>query len=143
IHHNFFRNFHSTSGLVGPVILMWNGSRDTITEQNTFINNDRDIAYGLNGTRSNDHYGGIIRNNFIFHAPGLGGDVAIGVWNSAATQVLHNTIKINGNYPNAIEYRFTATTGVLIENNLTDAAIVSRDGATATVAGNVTNAQDS
>src|SRR5262249_42874519 len=38
-------------------------------------------------------------------------------------------------------YRFATTTGVEIRYNLTDAAIVSRDGATGTVAGNITNAQ--
>src|SRR5262249_37324790 len=42
-----------------------------------------------------------------------------------------------------IEYRFTVTTGVKILYNLTDAAITARDGAVATVTGNITNAQKS
>ncbi len=46
----------------------------------------------------------------------------------------------NGTFPNAIEYRFAGSSGLLIENNLTDGAIQARDGATATVAGNLTNA---
>jgi hypothetical protein len=50
---------------------------------------------------------------------------------------------LNGDYPNAIEYRFAVTAGVQILYNLTDAAIVSRDGATGTVAGNVQGAQPS
>jgi hypothetical protein len=50
---------------------------------------------------------------------------------------------LNGDYPNAIEYRFAVTAGVQILYNLTDAATVSRDGATGTVAGKVSNAQPS
>ena len=46
----------------------------------------------------------------------------------------------NGTYPNAIEYRFAGSSGVVIQNNLTDGAIQARDGATGTVAGNLTNA---
>ena len=47
-----------------------------------------------------------------FHTGWIGSDVAIGVWNSASTKVLNNTILLSGDYPNAIEYRFQATTGV-------------------------------
>ncbi|MCI0684585.1 MAG: PKD domain-containing protein, partial [Gemmataceae bacterium] len=140
IRHNVFRNFRS-AGLTGPVLLIWNHSRDTIVENNTFINNVRDIAFGLDAATADDHSGGIIRNNFIARSAGVGGDVAIGVWNSPNTKVLHNTVLLNGNYPNAVEYRFANTTGVSIRNNLTDAAIVSRDGATGTVANNYTAAQ--
>src|SRR5207237_534850 len=104
------------------------------TEANTFIDNARDIAYGLDLTSQGYHSGGVIRNNFISRNSSLTGvDVAIGVSNSPNTQVLHNTVKLNGTYPNAVEYRFAPTTGVQIKNNLTDAAIVSRDGATGTV----------
>src|SRR5262249_30724284 len=71
------------------------------------------------------------------------GDVGINVLNSPGTEVANNTIILNGDYPNAIEYRFANTTGVKILYNLTDAAITSRDGATATVTGNITNAQAS
>jgi hypothetical protein len=48
---------------------------------------------------------------------------------------------LSGTYPNAIEYRFPATTGVEIRANLTDGAVQRRDGASATVAGNVVTAQ--
>src|SRR5262249_11358765 len=87
---------------------------------------------------------GVIRNNFISRTSGLTNvDVAIAVWNSPNTQVLHNTVKLNGTYTNAIEYRFATTTGVQIKNNLTDAPIISREGATGTASGNGTNAQTS
>ncbi len=141
IRRNIFRNFRSSDGiLTGPAILIWNSSRNTLTERNIFINNARDIHYGLDANRSNDHSGGIIRNNMIYRVSGTGGDVAIGLFNSPNTKVLNNTIKINGSYPNAIEYRFSSTSGVEIRNNLVDAAIVSREGGSATVANNVTNA---
>src|SRR5262249_25049504 len=68
------------------------------------------------------------------------GDVAIGVFDSTGTKVLHNTIFVAGSYPNAIEYRFPGATGVLIANNLTNKAVAAREEATATVAGNYTAA---
>ncbi|MCI0681815.1 MAG: PKD domain-containing protein [Gemmataceae bacterium] len=143
IRYNVFKNFRTISGLCGPAVLMWNKSQGTITEYNTFIDNHRDIAYGLISAAYNDHAGGIIRNNFITHTPGLGGDVPIGVFGSPNTKVLHNTVLLNGNYGSAVEYRFSNTTGVVIRNNLTDAAISARDGAAATVSNNLTSAQAS
>jgi hypothetical protein len=77
------------------------------------------------------------------HSAGLGGDVPVGVFNSPNTKVYNNTILVNGDYPNAIEYRFVNTTGVSIQNNLTDAAITARDGATGAVANNLLTAQAS
>src|SRR5207253_79685 len=64
-------------------------------------------------------------------------------FDSPNTEVLHNSVQMNGNYANAIEYRFLNTTGVVIKNNLMDAAIISRDGATGTLGGNITNSQNS
>ena len=68
------------------------------------------------------------------------GDAGITVFGSPGTVVVHNTIVLSGTYPNAIEYRFAQAAGVQIVNNLTDAAIVRRDGASATVTGNYTQA---
>lgn len=141
IRYNLFKNFRTQSGLAGPAVLMWNKSQNTITEYNTFLNNHRDIAYGLVSAAYNDHSGGIIRNNFITHSTGLGGDVPIGIFGSPNTKVLHNTVLLNGNYPSAVEYRFANTTGVVIKNNLTDGSIVARDGASGTVSNNLTSAQ--
>ena len=47
---------------------------------------------------------------------------------------------LSGTYPNAAEYRFAGAAGVMIANNLFDAAIVARDGATASLSGNSTSA---
>src|SRR5204862_7683068 len=87
-----------------------------------------------------DHFGGIIRNNFIDRHTTVAGDAASDVFDSPNTQVLHNSVVISGTYPNAAEYRFVGTTVVLIANNLFDAAITARYGATATLSGNHTSA---
>ena len=140
IRHNLFRRIRAAQGLAGPAVLMWNHSRNTIIESNTFIDNHRDISLGLITRAPDDHTGGIVRNNMIVRTAGAGGDVGIAVFDSPGTKVLHNTIWLGGAYPNAIEYRFPDTTGLTIAHNLSDGAITAREGATATVTGNVTTA---
>src|SRR5206468_5778468 len=129
-------------------VLFWNHSSDTLTEQNTFINVDRAVAYGLMPRGAwHDHEGGTIRNNFIYMAPGLfsagrkaASDGQIIVWDSPNTKVYHNTILTNGNTASAIEFRFAGTTGGEGRNNLADARINLRDGATALQVGNLLTA---
>lgn len=141
IRDNVFRNIRGPAGqLAGPAVLVWNGSRDTVTSGNLFLNVERAIHYGLLGDRPNDHVGGSIHNNFIYRSSSQPGDVGIGVFNSPDTDVLHNTIVLSGTYPNAIEYRFSGTTGVVIANNLSDAAIARRDSAQGTISNNITTA---
>jgi hypothetical protein len=141
IRHNLFRNIRAPQGqLAGPAILMWNASSGTLAEGNTFVNCQREIAFGLIERTPDDHNGGIIRNNFIYRDQTVAGDAAIGVFDSPNTQVLHNTILGSGTYLSPIEYRFARTTAVLVANNLLDGAILARDGATGTEVGNVTTA---
>jgi Big-like domain-containing protein/BACON domain-containing protein len=151
IRKNMFKNFHtpdSAAYLWNPAVLMWNHSANTLTEQNTFINVDRAIAYGLTDQASGyDHQGGTIRNNFVYMAPGLfsagrtaGSDGQIIVWDSPGTMVYHNTVLTSANVASAIEFRFAGTTGGEVRNNLADARINFRDGATATVSGNLLTA---
>jgi hypothetical protein len=143
VRSNTLKNFRSASGLAGPAILIWNGSSDTTVVRNSFFNNQRDISLGLDPTKpvggSTDHARGLIANNFIYKTANIAPDVAVAVFDSPQTKVYYNTILVNGGYPNAIEYRFIHTTGVDIKNNLTDASIVARDGASGSVANNVTN----
>src|SRR5207302_4484401 len=103
------------------------------------------IAFGLSAptTITDDNSGGLIANNYIYRSGSQHGDVSVGVWNSPNTEVAYNTIILNGDYGNAIEYRFATTTGVKILYNLTDAAITQRDSAQATVTGNVTSGAQS
>jgi hypothetical protein len=144
IRNNLIRNIKAPSGQqTGPAVLAWFSASGTIVEGNTFINCQREIAFGLiERTPKTDHSGGIIRNNFIYRDASVeNGDAAIVVSDSPGTKVLHNTIYIDGgSYPNAIEYRFTHSSGVLIANNLTNKPITARDGATGTVSGNYTTA---
>ena len=151
IRKNMFKNFHtpdSAAYLWNPAVLMWNHSSNTLTEQNTFMNVDRAVAYGLVAQAAgHDHQGGVIRNNFIYMAPGLfsasrkaGSDGQIIVWDSPNSAVYHNTILTNGNVASAIEFRFSGTTGGAARNNLADARINFRDGATAAQSGNLLTA---
>jgi hypothetical protein len=151
IRKNVFKNFHtpdSAAYLWNPAVLMWNHSANTLTEQNTFINVDRAIAYGLTTQSTGfDHQGGTIRNNFVYMAPGLysasrtaGSDGQIIVWDSPGSMVYHNTLLTSGNVASAIEFRFAVTTGGEARNNLADARINFRDGASAVVSGNLLTA---
>ena len=137
IRNNKFLNFHTpddSDHLWNAAVLMWRGSRDTVTENNLFFNVDRAIAYGLTDW-GGDHRGGVVRNNLVVMSPGLysmtrrwKADAAILVWDSPGTVVLHNTVVTNGNTPFSIESRFDSE-DVVFQNNLTDAPIVSSSGA--------------
>src|SRR5262249_20708472 len=59
---------------------------------------------------------------------------------SPSSAILQNTALTMGRYPNAVEVRFAGATGVRVENNLLDAAIQPRDGASPTVSGNLLDA---
>lgn len=144
VRNNTFKNFRTASGLAGPAVLIWNGSSDTTVARNIFLNNQRDIAFGLDPNNpalgSTDHARGLIANNFMYKINSIAPDVAIGVFDSPQTKVYHNTILLNGGYPNAIEYRFSRTTGVDIKNNLADASIAARDGSSGVVSNNLNSA---
>lgn len=146
IGNNRFENFHtpdSASWLWNPAILMWNGARDTIAENNVFINVDRAIAFGLmERGGSYDHSGGIVRNNMVYMSPNLysadrkaGSDGTIIVWNSPGTVVAHNSLNTNGNIVRSIEFRFN-TAGASAINNLADVSIGSRNSAVFSQSGN-------
>ena len=138
---NTFRNIASPSGSVAEfAIHFWDGSADDLIERNLIIDCDRGIGFGL-GHKPN--HGGVIRNNMIFHGPRAGrfADVGIALADSPGTEVYNNTVLLESGYPNAIEYRFAGTRGAHIVNNLTNEAITERDGASAALSHNVTDAR--
>jgi len=153
VRNNTFKNFKTPGALAGPAVLFWNASSNAVIEGNVFIDNQRDIQFGLDPNKTSqapvsngslpDNSGGLIVNNFIVRNNAPAADVAIGVWDSPNTKVYYNTILMRGGYPNAIEYRYARTTGVDIRDNLTDGLISAREGATGTVSSNVTTATTS
>ena len=145
---SLFKNLHNpdtAAYLWNPAVLFWRHSVGTLTEQNTFINVDRAVAYGLDNTTPYfDHAGGLIRNNFVYLAPGLmsasrkaSSDGSIIAWNSPGTQIDHNSVLLNTNEFYAVELRFSTTTNGAARNNLADAPVHLRDSAVATVTGNL------
>jgi len=127
------------STLAGPAVLLWQGSADTLVERNTILDSSRGISLGLIG--ADDHFGGIARNNFIRWDANAPYAIDVPIYTTSPdSSVLHNTALTMGRYPNAIEVRYEGATGVVVENNLLDAAIQPRDGAAPTVSGNLVNA---
>jgi hypothetical protein len=144
VRDNRFQFIRSPGSQVAEhAIHFWNNSEGTLVERNWIFNCDRGIGFG-----DSAHTGGTIRNNMIAHngaplADGSAGknDVGIGLESARGAQVYNNTIFFLHAY-NAIEYRFSATTGVIISSNLTNRAILQRDGAAATLETNITDAED-
>jgi hypothetical protein len=148
---NLFKNLHNPDSSAypwNPSVLFWRHSIGTVTEQNTFVNVDRAVAYGLDNTTPYfDHSGGVVRNNFVYLTLGLmsasrkaSSDGSLIAWNSPGTQIDHNSVLLNGNEFYAIELRFATTTNGTARNNLCDAAVHLRDNATATLSSNATTA---
>ena len=120
-------------------MLFWRHSINTLTEQNTFFNVDRAVAYGLDNTTPYfDHAGGAIRNNFVYLVPGLmsssrtaSSDGSLIAWNSPGTQIDNNRLLLNSNEFSAVEFRFSTTTNGTARNILADAPTHLRDSASA------------
>ena len=113
-------------------------SSGTIVERNTILDSSRGISLGLTG--ADDHFGGYARNNFIRWDANAPYAVDVPIYTTSPdASILQNTALMMARYPNAVEVRFAGATGVRVENNLLDAAIQPRDGATPTLAGNLSD----
>jgi hypothetical protein len=153
---NTIRGFWCTTGLSEHGIHFWRSSRDTLVERNLIVDCARGIGFGLGDSGPTDraydpdpypgvgyigHVDGTIRNNMIFASiPGF--DSGITLDQARGTVVVHNTVFTTVTPFSSIEYRFPNTL-VEILNNLVSHVIMERDGATATLTGNVTGAEGS
>jgi hypothetical protein len=160
VRDNLIEGFWCSSGLSEHGIHFWRGCRDPIVERNVLRNNARGIGFGLatDGTARTyadnpcpaasgyiDHYGGIIRNNFIFanraelFASADGFDSGISLWNACEVETYHNSVVSTQAPFSSIEWRFPNTSVALV-NNLVSHNLRERDSATATQTGNLTDA---
>ena len=160
IYGNTFAGFWCATGLSEHAIHAWTGSRDTLIDRNIIVNSARGIGLGLGSSvagRTYDdspcgaiadvgHYGGAITNNFVvandprLFGSSAGFDTGIGLEQSCATAVLHNTV-VSTAPPrsSSIEWRFPHTSA-MVANNLVTHTLLPRDEAGASLAGNVVSA---
>jgi hypothetical protein len=116
----------------GPTVLFWAGSRGTVVERNLLLDCYRGIALGLlevsrEGPKVLDHRGGVIRRNVVCNLNPWP-DEAIEVNAAPGVLIEHNTILSEGRIPWSISVRF-ASASARVRNNLTNHAIVARNGA--------------
>ncbi len=132
VHNNVFKGIRSPDGtLAEHAIHFWKVCSGTIITGNKINTCDRGIGFGLGDSHANGHVDGLIMNNFVH----TNRDVGIGLEHSPDTKVYNNTV-ITENYPNSIEYRFSATSNAQIINNLTNGVIRNRNNASATLTTN-------
>jgi hypothetical protein len=157
IRDNLIEGFWCESGLSEHAIHMWRGCRDTLVERNVLRDVARGVGFGMEATDGGrsypddpcpsagggyvDHYGGVIRNNFIFagrvelFASEYGFDCGICLWQACGGYVVHNTVASTQAPFSSIEWRYDHT-DVDIVNNLATHNFMDRGG-TARLAGNL------
>lgn len=146
VRQNRIEGFWCDDGLSEHGVHLWRASTGTLVEQNLVFDCARGIGFGLGYGAANGHVGGIIRNNFIGAASrGLadspdGFDSGVGLESAEGAEVYHNTVVSTfGPLSSSIEWRWDLTSAV-ISNNLTSHGLLPRDGASATLDGNINTA---
>lgn len=161
IRDNEIEGFWCENDLSEHGIHIWRGSRDTIVIRNQLKDNVRGIGFGLSAYEDDvrtysdtpcpgtsgyiGHYNGLILNNFVFQTRDelltseYGFDSGIAVSQSCGTKVIHNSVVSTATPFSSIEYRF-ANTDIDIINNLVSHNIMMRDGASASLTGNILSA---
>ena len=156
VRDNVIKGFWCETGLSEHGVHFWTGSRDTLVERNSFIDNARAVGFGLGESDTGrtyadnpcpsaqgfvGHYDGIIRNNFIFAGRSelflsqYGADGGIAFAQACGSRALHNTIAFTSPPFAAIEWRFE-NSKVVLANNLTTHFLMDRGGS-ATLEGNL------
>ena len=138
------RGPQSQNHRAGPAILFWRGSRDTLVERNLVIDCHRGIALGLSPPKSPtealDHSGGTVRRNAVCNLNAWA-DEGVEINGSPDALVEHNTVFVQGEPSWAISVRF-ASASATVRHNLCNREIVRRDGAQATLFGNLVDARE-
>ncbi|OQY26946.1 MAG: hypothetical protein B6I38_10700, partial [Anaerolineaceae bacterium 4572_5.1] len=160
IRDNLIEGFWCDNGFSEHGIHLWRSCRDTVVERNELRNNARGIGFGLTtsggGIRTYadnpcpsagggyvDHYGGVIRNNFVFasnsglFASEYGFDCGVCLAQACGARVLHNTVVSTQAPFSSIEWRFAHTEADII-NNLVSHNLRDRGGAS-NLSGNLEN----
>lgn len=140
IKNNIFENIASPAKHIAEhAIHIWNNSKNNKVINNTIINSDRGIGFGMrNKQHVNLKYGnlaGEITNNIIYHENNKHpyADVGIILEDSIDTIITKNIIVLEHSYNAAIEYRFPMTSNILIANNVVNKAIKQRNNAQALI----------
>lgn len=129
-------------GLAEHCVHMWDSEAGSghALQRNRFVDCARGIGLGFNGPV----HGSSVINNTVFsqHAGSGEHDVGISIEEGVDTLVAHNTVFFShpDAYTNRIEYRFATTNNLTVHGNLTNGTIAARDGATALLVDNVTEA---
>jgi hypothetical protein len=154
---NRIGGFWCQRGLAEHGVHFWQGSRGTLVERNLLVDNARGVGFGLDESGAGrtypenpcpsagggyvDHYGGLIRNNFVFASreelfdSQFGFDCGLCLWQACGAQVVHNTVASTQDPFSSIEWRFDHT-DVDILNNLATFRLLARGG-TARLSGNL------
>ncbi len=125
-----------------PAILFWSASSDTVVERNLLVDCAQGIAFGNASHGPGDHFGGVVRNNMIYAS--LPHDVVIEMVHAEGWLVAHNTALLLDPAPGltwGMEARFADSQGTFAYNLTNMDVWPDRDGAQATLVGNVTGAQ--
>lgn len=134
--HNRFKDIASPDKRVAEfAVHFWNGASNNTVQNNTIVNCDRGIGFGLKGKPAS---GGAIIENLIIHYDNNdpNADVGISLEESPDTQILDNRIYLEHGYPNSIEYRFSDTQNIVIADNITNKPVRKRNGAQAMLINN-------
>ena len=144
VQNNIFKDIASPDRHIAQhAVHFWANSAHNKIKNNIFIDNDRSIGFGMFNKIKNDgvtysNMAGSISNNLIYHSNNGDkyADTGIIAELSPKSVIENNIIYQEHSYKNTIEYRFTVTRNVKIENNQTNKQISARDGAKATLKNN-------
>ncbi len=162
IRDNRIEGFWCDQGLSGHAVHFCRGSRGTIVERNYLLNNAQGVGFGsvdsgevrkyedkpcpqVDANNYIGHYEGIVRNNYIvgnstsLFVSNSGFDSGISFSSACNAIAVHNSIFSTGSLFSGIEWRYSASNGIKIINNLSSHMLMERDGnPSATLAGNLT-----